>query len=351
MQIWPELISLVQAIRLAATSRSASSATMTGLLPPSSRVTGVRCGAAPSYTLRPISVPPVNSTRSKPCAISSWLTAPSPSITAIASVSRYLGTNSAISADDAGVDLGRLEDDGVPGGDGADGRTERQREREVPRADDQHGAVGLVLHPATARAAARTPASGACGASTYRRVLAASRASLPVLTMSANQASNGLRPRSVASASAMAGFVLGHQFRQRPSTAACATRCCGCGRRRRSRAGGRRCRERQGRPVRVQRVRTEESNRWSWWRSFLTRGAVISAPHVRPDPNQPVGPPIRPASFARATAYAHAFAACRRADTFRSRKGAPRSLAEIGQSFSAVTNVANASSVASANST
>ena len=66
MQICPELISLVQAIRLAATSMSASSATMTGLLPPSSNVTGVRWLAAPSYTLRPISVPPVNSRRSKP---------------------------------------------------------------------------------------------------------------------------------------------------------------------------------------------------------------------------------------------------------------------------------------------
>ena len=103
MQIWPEFISLVQAIRLAATSMSASAATMTGLLPPSSSVTGVRCAAAPSYTLRPISVPPVNSRRSKPCAISSWLTAPSPSMTAIASLSRYFGTSSAISADDAGA--------------------------------------------------------------------------------------------------------------------------------------------------------------------------------------------------------------------------------------------------------
>ena len=34
--------------------------------------------------------------------MSSWLTAPSPSMTAIASVSRYCGTSSAISADDAG---------------------------------------------------------------------------------------------------------------------------------------------------------------------------------------------------------------------------------------------------------
>ena len=34
--------------------------------------------------------------------MSSWLTEPSPSITAIASLSRYFGTSSAISADEAG---------------------------------------------------------------------------------------------------------------------------------------------------------------------------------------------------------------------------------------------------------
>jgi hypothetical protein len=35
--------------------------------------------------------------------MSSWLTAPSPSITAIASESRYFGTSSAIKADEAGA--------------------------------------------------------------------------------------------------------------------------------------------------------------------------------------------------------------------------------------------------------
>ena len=50
-----------------------------------------------------------------------------------------------------GCDFGRLEDDGVPGGDGADGWPEGQCEREVPGADDEHRAVGLVLHPAPAR--------------------------------------------------------------------------------------------------------------------------------------------------------------------------------------------------------
>jgi hypothetical protein len=48
MQIWPEFSSLENAMRLAATSMSASAATITGLLPPSSRVTGVRCDAAAS---------------------------------------------------------------------------------------------------------------------------------------------------------------------------------------------------------------------------------------------------------------------------------------------------------------
>ena len=43
-----------------------------------------------------------------------------------------------------------LEHQGVTRGDRADGGTQRQREREVPGADDQHGAVWLVLHPAAA---------------------------------------------------------------------------------------------------------------------------------------------------------------------------------------------------------
>ena len=47
-------------------------------------------------------------------------------------------------------DLGWLEHHGVSGGDRADSRPERQREREVPGADDQHRAVGLVLDPAAA---------------------------------------------------------------------------------------------------------------------------------------------------------------------------------------------------------
>ncbi len=49
-----------------------------------------------------------------------------------------------------GCYLGWLEQHGVSSGDRPDGRAERQREREVPGADDQHGAVRLVLDPAAA---------------------------------------------------------------------------------------------------------------------------------------------------------------------------------------------------------
>ena len=47
--------------------------------------------------------------------------------------------------------LGRLEHDGVSCRDRADGGSERQREREVPRADDEHRAERLVLDPGAAR--------------------------------------------------------------------------------------------------------------------------------------------------------------------------------------------------------
>ena len=49
MQVWTEFISLVQAIQ-ALDARSASAAITAGHLPPSSRITGVRCGAAAAIT-------------------------------------------------------------------------------------------------------------------------------------------------------------------------------------------------------------------------------------------------------------------------------------------------------------
>src|SRR3984885_3940464 len=202
MQIWPELMSLVHAIRFAATLMSASADTMTGLLPPSSSVTGVRCDAAPSYTFRPISVPPVNRRWSKPCAISSWLTAPSPSMTAIASVSRYRGTSSAISADDAGATSDGLSTNVLPAA-------------IAPTAGPSVSANGTFQAPMISTVPygsySTQPRPGSCDISSrrWRRLahlptfFAAYAHSPLVLATSASQASNGDRPRSFSSASAI----------------------------------------------------------------------------------------------------------------------------------------------------
>lgn len=53
MQAWPAMANLPTAIRLAATSRLALWSTITGLFPPSSRVTGARCWPAAAITIRP----------------------------------------------------------------------------------------------------------------------------------------------------------------------------------------------------------------------------------------------------------------------------------------------------------
>ena len=206
MQIWPELSSLVHAMRLAATSMSASADTITGLLPPSSSVTGVRCGAAPSYTLRPISVPPVNSKWSNPCAMSSWLTAPSPSTTAIASLSRYRATSSAINADDAGATSDGLSTTVFPAA-------------IAPTAGPSVNANGKfhapMINTVPYGSYSTHPRPGSCDFSSSRYLrrihlrtfLAASFASPATLLTSASQASNGLRPRSASSAAAMAGSL------------------------------------------------------------------------------------------------------------------------------------------------
>ena len=58
-QVWPALTHLPQTMRAAASSTSASAATITGDFPPSSRVTGVRCSAAAAMTARPTAGLPV----------------------------------------------------------------------------------------------------------------------------------------------------------------------------------------------------------------------------------------------------------------------------------------------------
>lgn len=81
MQVWPAFRSLPHAILRAAVSRSAVRSTTQGLLPPSSSVTGVRCAAAFSITVRPKAAPPVKKMWSKRYSSNSAVWAWSPSKT------------------------------------------------------------------------------------------------------------------------------------------------------------------------------------------------------------------------------------------------------------------------------
>jgi hypothetical protein len=62
MQTWPELTSPPHAAPLAARSGSASSSTIMGSLPPSSRPTGVSVSAARAITFLPVATEPVKCT-------------------------------------------------------------------------------------------------------------------------------------------------------------------------------------------------------------------------------------------------------------------------------------------------
>ena len=59
MQVCPALINFPQTMRLAASFRFAVSSTMQGFLPPSSKVTGVKCTAAAAATILPTGTLPV----------------------------------------------------------------------------------------------------------------------------------------------------------------------------------------------------------------------------------------------------------------------------------------------------
>ena len=66
MQVWPVAAKTPAMMPLAAAGRSASSKTICGDLPPSSRVTRLRLSAAACATARPVAVEPVNATLSTP---------------------------------------------------------------------------------------------------------------------------------------------------------------------------------------------------------------------------------------------------------------------------------------------
>ena len=103
MHVWPALMCLPHTMRRAATARSASAATIVGLFPPSSSVTGVRCFAAAAMTTLPTLVDPVKKMWSKRVSSSAVVSGTPPSTTATASSSRYCGMRRASVAAVAGA--------------------------------------------------------------------------------------------------------------------------------------------------------------------------------------------------------------------------------------------------------
>ena len=82
MQVWPALNHLPVASRGATRSMAISAHTIAGDLPPSSRVSGVRLGAAAAMTLRPTAVEPVNTRWSSGSAAKAAATSAPPVATA-----------------------------------------------------------------------------------------------------------------------------------------------------------------------------------------------------------------------------------------------------------------------------
>ena len=91
-----------QAIRLAALARSVEASTYAGDLPPSSRVTGVRCSAAARSTTLAAASPPVKKMWSKRSASSAVVSGMPPSTTS-AAPARYSGIHRARAAEVAGA--------------------------------------------------------------------------------------------------------------------------------------------------------------------------------------------------------------------------------------------------------
>ncbi len=126
---------------------SASAKTMLALLPPSSSVTRLICWAHPAMTLRPTSVEPVKQT----LRTAGWSTKRWP--TTLPLPGRICRTPSGMPASSASSprrsalersQLGRLEYDGVPGGQGRGEAPAGDGHREVPGDDDAHDTERLV---------------------------------------------------------------------------------------------------------------------------------------------------------------------------------------------------------------
>src|SRR3984893_14905835 len=103
MQVWPQFENLPHAIARAALSISAVSSTITGDLPPSSRVTEARCLAAAANLTLPTAGLPVKKTWSKGSSSSFVDKSASPSNAAISSGAKDSRIILVMSAEQAGL--------------------------------------------------------------------------------------------------------------------------------------------------------------------------------------------------------------------------------------------------------
>ncbi len=163
MQVWPALKNLPMATERAASAGSASSATITGDLPPSSSVTGTRFSAAARMTWRPTSVDPVKIRWSKGRPVNARPTETSPWHD-----EHFLGPKRF--GQDAGQQGGRgrrqfgwLDHRPVAGGQYVDQRPQGQEDRIVPGGDNADHAERLVFDAIAAGLEVHATVARACG--------------------------------------------------------------------------------------------------------------------------------------------------------------------------------------------
>src|SRR5262245_55165049 len=144
MHSWPALYSAAATTSSAVLAMLVSSNTITGALPPSSRM--VRCGppAAARAIARPVAVEPVNETRSTP----GWPARYSPTVAPRpwTMFSTPAGSQSGECRDAQGCVVGGLDDDGIPSGHSRNDLPHRLPQRVVPRCDAGDHTDGLATH-------------------------------------------------------------------------------------------------------------------------------------------------------------------------------------------------------------
>ena len=143
MQTCPALRALLQQIRPATTSGFIVPSMIAGLLPPSSRVKGVRCSAAARMTFLPVTVPPVKKMWSKGGGqMGRFLRSAQHHLNPVLRqggphpVGHHLRGGRCL--------LRRLDHDAVSGSQCGDDRLHCQQQRKIPRCDDEDHPLGLV---------------------------------------------------------------------------------------------------------------------------------------------------------------------------------------------------------------